>query len=148
MAPEIFRKSLSFALFIDSMAYPHVCQLGMASLWMSGLWEWSHTSCWPVCCVHQADILNVSSIIHRLHSIWPRFIAARDGGDSRWGFPIQAWWISFRFIILHYASHLVIEEYWCNVSDTARGFVTMCLTVDQNLRPTAEEALKHKVHLL
>jgi serine/threonine protein kinase len=36
------------------------------------------------------------------------------------------------------------EEYWSNVSDTARSFVTQCLTIDPASRPTAEEALKHK----
>jgi len=36
------------------------------------------------------------------------------------------------------------EEYWANVSDTAREFVETCLTVDPNSRPTASEALKHK----
>jgi len=36
------------------------------------------------------------------------------------------------------------EEYWSNVSDTARSFVTECLTIDPASRPTAEEALAHK----
>jgi calcium/calmodulin-dependent protein kinase I len=45
-----------------------------------------------------------------------------------------------------YGSHA--EEYWANVSDTARNFVSYCLTVDPNLRPTAQEALQHKVSLL
>jgi len=36
------------------------------------------------------------------------------------------------------------EEYWANVSDTARSFVTDCLTVDPVSRPTAAEALRHK----
>ena len=36
------------------------------------------------------------------------------------------------------------EEYWANVSDTARSFVTECLTVDPDSRPTAEQALAHK----
>ena len=36
------------------------------------------------------------------------------------------------------------EEYWDNISDTARSFVTACLTVDPAKRPTAEEALAHK----
>jgi len=35
-------------------------------------------------------------------------------------------------------------EYWSNVSDTARSFVTKCLTIDPDDRPTAEEALAHK----
>ena len=35
------------------------------------------------------------------------------------------------------------EEYWANVSQTARDFVTACLTIDPAARPTAEEALKH-----
>jgi len=34
------------------------------------------------------------------------------------------------------------EEYWSNVSETARNFVKSCLTVDPELRPTAEEALR------
>ncbi|KAF7972729.1 hypothetical protein HWV62_41555 [Athelia sp. TMB] len=36
------------------------------------------------------------------------------------------------------------EEYWSNVSDTARSFVTACLTVDPTQRPTAKQALQHK----
>ncbi|TEB26791.1 Pkinase-domain-containing protein [Coprinellus micaceus] len=36
------------------------------------------------------------------------------------------------------------EEYWQNVSDTAKEFVRTCLTVDPHKRPTAAEALKHK----
>ncbi|KAG8850928.1 hypothetical protein FRB96_009561 [Tulasnella sp. 330] len=34
-------------------------------------------------------------------------------------------------------------EYWANVSDTAKSFVISCLTIDQQKRPTATEALKH-----
>ncbi|KAF8185838.1 Pkinase-domain-containing protein [Mycena galopus ATCC 62051] len=34
-------------------------------------------------------------------------------------------------------------EYWVNVSETAREFVTACLTVDPGRRPTAAEALEH-----
>lgn len=36
------------------------------------------------------------------------------------------------------------EEYWENVSDTAKDFVRTCLTIDPASRPTAEEALRHK----
>ena len=36
------------------------------------------------------------------------------------------------------------EEYWANVSDTAKSFVTECLTIDPASRPTAAEALRHK----
>jgi calcium/calmodulin-dependent protein kinase I len=36
-------------------------------------------------------------------------------------------------------------EYWANVSDTAKSFVTECLTIDPASRPTASEALQHKV---
>lgn len=36
------------------------------------------------------------------------------------------------------------EEYWQNVSETAKDFVRTCLTVDPAKRPTAAEALKHK----
>ncbi|KAI0797364.1 Pkinase-domain-containing protein [Irpex lacteus] len=36
------------------------------------------------------------------------------------------------------------EEYWENVSDTAKDFVRTCLTIDPAKRPTAEEALNHK----
>jgi calcium/calmodulin-dependent protein kinase I len=39
-------------------------------------------------------------------------------------------------------------EYWANVSDTARDFVSVCLAVDPAQRPTAEEALRHKVRSL
>ncbi|KAF7366323.1 Protein kinase domain-containing protein [Mycena sanguinolenta] len=35
-------------------------------------------------------------------------------------------------------------EYWANVSETARDFVQMCLTVDPARRPTAAEALEHR----
>lgn len=37
------------------------------------------------------------------------------------------------------------EEYWAHVSDTARDFVRECLTIDPASRPTAAQALKHKV---
>jgi calcium/calmodulin-dependent protein kinase I len=36
-------------------------------------------------------------------------------------------------------------EYWANVSETAKSFVTQCLTIDPASRPTAAEALQHKV---
>jgi serine/threonine protein kinase len=36
-------------------------------------------------------------------------------------------------------------EYWANVSHTARDFVQVCLTVDPESRPTAAQALEHKV---
>ncbi|KAJ7815565.1 Pkinase-domain-containing protein [Mycena olivaceomarginata] len=36
------------------------------------------------------------------------------------------------------------EEYWANVSDTARDFVRACLTIDPERRPTAAECLDHK----
>jgi len=36
------------------------------------------------------------------------------------------------------------EEYWANVSNTARDFVSACLTVDPNQRPTAAEILQHR----
>ncbi|KAJ7611701.1 kinase-like domain-containing protein [Roridomyces roridus] len=36
------------------------------------------------------------------------------------------------------------EEYWVNVSETARDFVRACLTIDPALRPTAEQALQHQ----
>ena len=37
------------------------------------------------------------------------------------------------------------EEYWVNVSDTAKDFVKMCLTVGAAERPTAAQVLEHKV---
>jgi serine/threonine protein kinase len=37
------------------------------------------------------------------------------------------------------------QEYWANVSDTAKNFVTHCLTIDPAQRPTATETLQHKV---
>jgi serine/threonine protein kinase len=39
------------------------------------------------------------------------------------------------------------QEYWQNVSETAKDFVRTCLTVDPVLRPTAAGALRHKVCL-
>ncbi|KAI0658115.1 Pkinase-domain-containing protein [Cubamyces menziesii] len=36
------------------------------------------------------------------------------------------------------------QEYWANVSETARDFVRTCLTIDPTSRPTAAEALQHK----
>ena len=36
------------------------------------------------------------------------------------------------------------EEYWHNVSKTARDFVSRCLTVDPKRRMTAQEALNHR----
>ena len=38
----------------------------------------------------------------------------------------------------------ISEEYWANVSETARDFVRTCLTIDPTSRPTAAEALQHK----
>lgn len=37
------------------------------------------------------------------------------------------------------------EEYWVNVSETAKDFVRECLTIDPTSRPTAVQALNHKV---
>ncbi|KAF8964827.1 kinase-like domain-containing protein [Flammula alnicola] len=36
------------------------------------------------------------------------------------------------------------EEYWQNVSETAKDFVRTCLTVDPAIRPTAAAVLQHK----
>ncbi|KAH8833752.1 kinase-like domain-containing protein [Flagelloscypha sp. PMI_526] len=36
------------------------------------------------------------------------------------------------------------EEYWANVSDTAKEFITQCLTNDPTKRPTAGQMLQHK----
>ncbi|KZP21322.1 Pkinase-domain-containing protein [Athelia psychrophila] len=36
------------------------------------------------------------------------------------------------------------EEYWSNVSETAKSFVQACLTIDPASRPTAKQALQHK----
>ena len=36
------------------------------------------------------------------------------------------------------------EEYWANVSPTARDFVSECLTIDPQARPTCAQALQHK----
>ncbi|KDQ56794.1 hypothetical protein JAAARDRAFT_36276 [Jaapia argillacea MUCL 33604] len=35
-------------------------------------------------------------------------------------------------------------EYWANVSQTAKDFVTECLTIDPQNRPTAEQCLQHR----
>ena len=40
------------------------------------------------------------------------------------------------------------EEYWQNVSATAKDFVKTCLTIDPVKRPTAAMALQHKVSVL
>ncbi|KAI0634541.1 Pkinase-domain-containing protein [Trametes polyzona] len=40
--------------------------------------------------------------------------------------------------------HFEPEEYWANVSETAKDFVRTCLTIDPTSRPTAAEALQHK----
>ena len=39
------------------------------------------------------------------------------------------------------------DEYWRNVSPTAKDFVKTCLTNDPAKRPTAAIALEHKVKL-
>ena len=36
------------------------------------------------------------------------------------------------------------EEYWSNVSETAKDFVRTCLTADPAARPTADAALRHR----
>ena len=36
-------------------------------------------------------------------------------------------------------------EHWENVSETAKDFVSCCLTLDPAKRPTAKEVLEHKV---
>jgi calcium/calmodulin-dependent protein kinase I len=40
------------------------------------------------------------------------------------------------------------EEYWQNVSATAKAFVRTCLTIDPAQRPTAAQALEHKVRVV
>ena len=40
------------------------------------------------------------------------------------------------------------EEYWQNVSATAKDFVRTCLTLNPTQRPTATDALQHKVRVL
>ncbi|KAH9848075.1 Pkinase-domain-containing protein [Lenzites betulinus] len=40
--------------------------------------------------------------------------------------------------------HFEPEEYWANVSETAKDFVRTCLTIDPTSRPTAAEALQHR----
>ena len=35
------------------------------------------------------------------------------------------------------------DPVWATMSDSAKDFITQLLTVDQNKRPSAEEALKH-----
>ena len=55
---------------------------------------------------------------------------------------------SRRRSILCWALSRSTEEYWANVSDTARDFVSYCLTVDATQRPTAKQALEHKVRSL
>ena len=42
---------------------------------------------------------------------------------------------------LHSTDHP--EEYWSNVSETARNFVSTCLTVDPAIHPTADQMLQH-----
>jgi serine/threonine protein kinase len=42
-------------------------------------------------------------------------------------------------------SPLDAAEYWAHVSDTGRDFVKTCLTLDPTKRPTAAQALQHKV---
>lgn len=37
------------------------------------------------------------------------------------------------------------QEYWANVSETAKDFVRLCLTNNPAQRPTAAQALEHKV---
>ena len=39
------------------------------------------------------------------------------------------------------------EDYWQNVSSTAKDFVKTCLTIDPAKRPTAAVLLQHKVGL-
>ncbi|KAG8925189.1 hypothetical protein FRC02_009866 [Tulasnella sp. 418] len=36
------------------------------------------------------------------------------------------------------------EEYWANVTDTAKDFVRYCLTINPEERPTAQQALEHR----
>ena len=51
---------------------------------------------------------------------------------------------SFRETFSRLTYALSLEEYWENVSDTAKDFVTYCLTVDPRTRPTAHDCLQHK----
>jgi calcium/calmodulin-dependent protein kinase I len=40
--------------------------------------------------------------------------------------------------------HTFTDEYWSIVSDTARNFVSTCLTTDPEKRPTAAQMLEHE----
>ncbi|TFY62313.1 hypothetical protein EVG20_g6753 [Dentipellis fragilis] len=57
--------------------------------------------------------------------------AAGDGGHPCRGLQVRA------------SSCLCSAEYWENVSETAKKFVSECLTIDPASRPTAAEMLQH-----
>jgi serine/threonine protein kinase len=133
MAPEIFKKSTSIAHwhchFMLSMAHTQLVTVSPSTFGPSAS---SPTSC---------------SVVTR-HSI-----KTRSRKRCR---PSSAATLSSSPVrVIHHfpegrcttclltPTHL-LAEYWANVSQTARDFVNVCLTVDPTSRPTAAEMLQHK----
>jgi hypothetical protein len=87
----------------------------------------------------------VSSLI----SCWPatrHLTATASNWRCRPSSPVITSLSQARFATVPYTfSHLRwTEEYWGNVSETAKSFVRSCLTVDPALRPSAAEMLEHR----
>lgn len=82
----------------------------------------------------------------RLHAVRPRHPTCRDGGYHRWRLQVRTRFVpsSLPSFKPSNSPHELVAEYWANVSETARDFVTSCLTLDASKRPTAIQCLEHK----
>lgn len=127
MAPEIFKKSMCYYQNHDDFTIADEGLLG------SGPWEASR---------HMGNGCHHLLPACRLHAIRSRESATGNAGHHSRRLQIRA-----RHVLPALPCALPdterTEEYWANVSGTAKGFVKECLTVDPTKRPNAVSVLNH-----